>query len=299
MILPDGLAAVLLGWELRLPVVCTLHGSDVRVYPYRSRITRWFTRWSLRHAHALIAVSSELKSRVLSLSDVSKVSVIPNGADSDTFKPASQLQCRSELGLPQEKKIVLFVGNLKPVKGIEFLLRAICTLRRDDLHLCLVGDGESRTSLIALANQLGISNICHFVGARRHDEVSLWLGAADCLVLPSLSEGLPTILVEAMFCRTPVIATDVGGVPELVQHGHTGLLVKPRNTSALAQGIAEILDNQTLRSALVERAELRVRGRLTWEANARATMIEYQDVLRGGTRSGDAADRTYISASSD
>lgn len=296
-ILPDGLAAVLLGREFKLPVVCTLHGSDIRLNPYRDRMTRWLTRWTLRKVHYLVAVSSELKNKVFSLSGVSEVSVTHNGADPDAFKSISKLQARSKLGLLAGKKIVLFVGNLKPVKGIEFLLQAMGQLRRGDVELCLVGDGESRSLLTAMAEQLGVAGMCHFAGSRPHDEIPLWLAAADCLVLPSLSEGLPTIVVEAMFCKTPVVATNVGGTPEILEDRRTGLLVEPKDSAALAQAMAEILTDADLGAAFAQQAEREVRGRLTWEANARATIAAYEDVLRRRTHSANAAAPSYVSSS--
>lgn len=299
MILPDGLAAVLLGRELHLPVVCTLHGSDIRIYPYRDRLTRWFTKWTLRNADDLIAVSSELEKRVMSLSGVSKVRVIPNGADPDTFKPSTRTECRLRLGLSSNGRIALFAGNLKPVKGIEFLLQALRQLRQHGLHLYLVGDGESRLALESAASRLHIADLCHFVGRRPHDEVAHWLGAADCVVLPSLSEGMPTILVEAMFCRTPVIATNVGGVPEIIHDRRTGLLVNPGDSAALATAIDEILTNAELRTNLVQNAETQMKGHFTWEANARATMAAYEDLLGGAPLFADAPTGAYLSSPMD
>jgi len=289
MILPDGLAAVLLGKELKVPVVCTLHGSDIRIYPHRDRITRWLTKWALRNADHLLAVSSELKNKALSLSPRAKISVVCNGADPSAFMPMSKAESRARLGLLPGKKIVLFVGNIKQVKGIEFLLQAISQLRRDDLQLCLVGEGESRPALISMAHRLGIAEQCKFAGRQPHDEIAFWLTAADCVVLPSLSEGLPTILVEAMFCGTPVVATDVGGVPEIVQNRRTGLLVKPQDSESLAQAIAEILADPDLSSELVQLARAQVQGRLTWDANARATIAAYDNVLHQNSTAGASA----------
>jgi len=221
----------------------------------------------------------------MSLSGISNVSVINNGADPAVFRSLSKVEARSKLGLLSEKKIVLFVGYLKPVKGIEFLLEAIGQLRRGDVELWLVGDGESKAFLKSMVDQLGVAGMCHFAGARPHDTIPIWLAAADCLVLPSLSEGLPTIVVEAMFSRTPVVATNVGGTPEIVKDRRTGLLVEPRDSAALAHAIDDILTDGALASELAQQAETEVRGRLTWEANARATVASYEDVLRGGARS--------------
>jgi glycosyltransferase involved in cell wall biosynthesis len=277
-IMPDGFAGALLGRRLRLPVVCTVHGSDVNSYPHRNRATCWATKWALRNVGGLITVSRALEGGVFSLIGCRQIEVVHNGADYKKFKPKPREEARARLNLPIDKKIILFVGGLVPVKGVEFLLAAISRLGRPDAVLYLVGDGELKAALISMADRLGVLNICRFVGRRPYDEISSWLSAADCLVLPSLSEGFPTILPEAMLCRVPIVATEVGGIPEIISHGHNGLLVEPKNITMLAEAIQVLLTNDEEIPVMVERAHKTARAAFTWEANAQKMLAIYRKI---------------------
>jgi teichuronic acid biosynthesis glycosyltransferase TuaC len=278
-IMPDGFAAVLLGMEFHLPTVCTVHGSDVNVYPATSRLVRLATIWALRHVDRVITVSAELRKHVLALAGKVDVAVIHNGADTSKFKPTDKKNSRATLALLSPRKIVCFVGYLRPEKGIEFLLEAFAGLQTPNSQLCIVGDGPLRQSLMAQADKLGIARSCLFAGKRPHDEVPLWLSASDCLVLCSLSEGLPTILPEAMLCRTPVVATPVGGVPEIILESETGKLVPCKDVKALTRAIDQILSDDCLASTIATRAEVVARKSLTWTANARETVAVYESAI--------------------
>ena len=278
-VLPDGFAAVLLGRKMNLPVVCTAYGSEIRLYPRRSRLTRWATKWALRRIGCVIAVSQDLRETIFSMVGTRQVEVIHNAADPATFTPLQKGEARAKLDLPRDKRIILFVGNLVPVKGIEYLLEAMALLPRQDFLLCLVGDGELKTALASQARRLGIAQKCRLVGRRPHAEVPWWLSAADCLVLSSLSEGLPTILAEAMLCRVPIVATAVGGIPEIVSDGSSGLLVPVKDPAALARGVDAVLMNDARVCTMVEHAESRAKSDLTWELNARKVLALYRDLV--------------------
>jgi glycosyltransferase involved in cell wall biosynthesis len=278
MMSPDGLAAIRIGREMKIPVVCTVHGSDIRIYPRRSRAMLWLTKWGLKYADHVIAVSAELRQQALSIAPA-RVSVIRNGGDANNFRPQSKMDARLKLQLPREAKIILFVGHLRPVKGIEFLLHALAQLD-DDTRLWLVGEGESKDALWIKADELGVLHRCHFVGTQPHTQIPLWLSAADCLVLPSLSEGLPTILIESMFCKTPIVATKVGGVPEIVEDERTGLLVDNENPSQLADAIRRLLSDTDFAKCLADQGYAEAIGRLTWDANAELTVTVYKQVLQ-------------------
>ena len=275
-VMPDGFAAVCLGHEFNLPVVCTIHGSDINLYPSRNRPTLWTTRWSLAHLRHLVAVSSALKNKILEFTANATVQVLHNGADPRVFKPLSKLEARAKLGLPLRTRIILFVGNLVEMKGVRFLLEAVASLQQNNTKLVLVGDGELRDPLLACAERLGITPMCSFVGKRPHQEIAYWLSAADCLVLPSISEGLPTILPEAMLCRTPILATTVGGIPEIIDNTRNGLLVPPRDTHALTDALRSLLGDQENASRMAKEAESKARRSLTWEAHARELFKIYE-----------------------
>jgi glycosyltransferase involved in cell wall biosynthesis len=176
---------------------------------------------------------------------------------------------------------VSYVGKLVPRKGVDTLIEAMGLLARRPQGaplLVAAGVGEMRPALERRAAELGVADQVRFVGKVAHDEVGWWMAAGDLFVLPSLSEGLPTVVCEAMNCGRPVVATAVDGTPEIVRDGQTGLLVPPGDPSALADALARVLDDAALARRMGEEA-LRVgREHYTWEANARR-MTEIYEAL--------------------
>lgn len=282
-IMPDGFASVLLGRTLNLPVICTIHGSDINLYPFRNGCTNLATRWALKHVGRLVTVSHRLRENVVSLAGPLEVDVIHNGADPTKFMPRCKKECRRELNLPAERTILLFVGNLVGVKGVEFLLHAFARLGHVDAMLYLVGDGHLRQALDSLANTLSIRGSTVFVGRRPHEEIPLWLSAADCLIMPSLSEGFPTLLPEAMLCRIPIVATDVGGIPELLSHGKNAWMVPRGDVTALARGIETMLSRGDQVENIVIEARRAASAGYTWVANAEKTLAVYRAAIQMGT----------------
>ncbi len=283
-IMPDGFAAVLLGKEFHLPVVCTAHGSDVNVYPFTSRWVMRATKWALRRVDRLVTVSDKLKRNVDDLVGIRQATVIHNGADPDVFTPLPKSEARKKLGLDPVGEWICFVGYLRSEKALEYLLEGFASLARPSTRLCVVGDGPMKSEWVSQAERLGISASCMFAGARGHEEIPLWLAASDCLVLCSLSEGLPTILPEAMLSRVPVIATDVGGVPEVIRNLDTGLLVPCRDGTAIATALKFLFDSPGVSEELVNRAERFAKASLTWTANAQQMLSVYEDAVRVAMR---------------
>jgi glycosyltransferase involved in cell wall biosynthesis len=261
-----------------------VHGSDINVQPWLNRGNRRATKWALAKVDRLFSVSQALTNRIHELAKDRKVDLVHNGADPECFQTTPKTEARVSLGLPSAGKMVLFVGNLIPIKNVAVLLDAVAKLSNKDVVLCLVGDGVLRESLRNTAAELGILDRCIFAGRRAHEEIPLWLSAADCLVIPSRMEGFPTMLPEAMLCRTPIIATAVGGIPEVVTDGVTGLLVKPDDAGGLAQSLERALHDSGFSAALAERAARFARENLTWEANARHVVAVYEDMLHASRR---------------
>jgi len=282
--LPDGMAAVLLGREFNLPVVCTLHGSDISLYPRLCRSAYTATRWVLRNIDQLIAVSNDLKKQAEQMSGRRGICVAHNGANPQAFKPMPKFDARAELRLDAGRKLILFVGNLIALKGVDFLLEAVAKLNRPDVSLYLIGDGPLEGALKDRAERLGIGRQCMFIGRQPHERIPVWLCAADCLVLPSLSEGFPTIVSESMVCRTVVVATDVGGTSELITDGDTGFLVAAANSIALMSAIDRALSlNPPQCTAILNRAERLAHEMLTWDVNAQRTLDAFHQALGHGT----------------
>jgi glycosyltransferase involved in cell wall biosynthesis len=191
-----------------------------------------------------------------------------NGCDTGLFFPRSRVTARETLGIAQDAEIVLYVGNLNHTKGLRELLRACVALssRRPRLELTVIGEG-------ALRAELNSGPPVRLLGRRSSEEVAMWMAAADVFCLPSYSEGCPNVVLEALACGRPVVASDVGGIPELVNE-QNGILVPPRNWERLADALEQALAGSWDEAGIAERA-----GR-SWEDTARDTIRILEKVVK-------------------
>lgn len=280
-IYPDGYAGGELKKEWKVPLVSTIHGSDIMLYPYRNREIYEQTVQALKASDLVIMVSKRLEKEVKKLCPEANTVTIYNGFDPERFRPRNRLQVRAKLGLDPRKKLILFIGNLYPVKGIQYLLEAFYEVRKvnRDILLYLVGDGPLRTELEQKAEEMGISEAVTFLGRKPYDEIPDWISSADVTVLTSLSEGLPSILLESMGCGRTMVATDVGGIKEILQDGKTGLLAPAKDPGKIAHCLRKILvDDPSLITSMGENAHRASRA-LTWSQNARQTLQCYTTLL--------------------
>jgi D-inositol-3-phosphate glycosyltransferase len=189
------------------------------------------------------------------------ISIIPGGVDLERFAPMPRAAARAALGLPANEKVLLFVGRIQRLKGLEVLLRAFATLNDLDARLLVVGGqpGNSQetreiTRLQHLAARLGIGARTTFVGAVAHERLPLYYSAADTTVMPSSYESFGLVAVESLACGVPVVATRVGGLSSIVRDGETGLLVPWRDAELFAQHLRRVLEDDALRERLGEQA---------------------------------------------
>jgi glycosyltransferase involved in cell wall biosynthesis len=237
---PDAVAAGWLARWLGIPYVVKVHGSDLNVAAEHA-LRRPQIRSALRHAGAVVAVSRALADKAVAIgADAQRVRVLYNGVDGDLFSPAPQAQAREHLRLPNAALRVLYVGNLKRSKGCVDLLEAFPALLavRPQARLTYVGAGPCRAELLERAAELSCADRVDMVGAIAHAELGHWFRAADLLCLPSHNEGVPNVVLEAMACGTPVVATRVGGIPEVVPD-YAGILVPARQQAALSEALIE------------------------------------------------------------
>lgn len=240
---PDGWAAVRLARRTGIPVVIQVLGSDVLVlttHPRRRRLT--FN--GLRAADGVVAVSQDLAQRVIKGGvNPDKVRVVYGGIDPSLFHPGPKHEARERVGINSERgPLILFVGNLVPVKGIGTLLRACRLLEQEGVAFqCrLIGQGPLAGRLQERINRTGLGARVELLGVKSQAELPDWYRAADVFVLPSRSEGVPNVLLEASACGTPCVASRVGGIPEITHRGSIQL-VPPDDPLALARAIRETL----------------------------------------------------------
>ena len=281
---PDGYVGLLLRKEFSLPLVVSLRGSDVNVYPYRDRWTFYLTQKVISEADRLTAVSGALKAAAEEIAKPrSDIAVVYTGCDLDrfSFHEALRKEFRHRLGIPPESPMLIFIGHILQAKGIFELFDAFLIARQGhpDLHLVMIGSGDDLPVIKRKAEQ--VLGYMHFLGTRPHDEIPGWLSAADILVLPSWREGLPNVVVEAMACERSVVATRVGGIPEAVVNGECGILVEKQNVQELADAIIHLLDNDKDRERMGLRGREVVEERFSWEKNAVETLHVYREVLNG------------------
>lgn len=280
-IYPDGYAGSLLKQEFSVPVVTTIHGSDIMLYPKRNQKLYELTRQALVSNDFVITVSERARREVMKMEpDVSSQTVY-NGFDASRFKPMAKQEARVKLGLPTQGKNVLFVGNLYQVKGIPYLLESFASIAAEDeaVHLYLIGEGPLRSELQQRAERLHLQQRVTFLGRKPYEEIPVWINSADVVALTSLSEGLPSILLETMGCGRAMVATDVGGIAEILQDGRTGLLAEPQNVSDIARALRKILlDDESLIDTMGKQA-LEASSELTWERNAQNIRAIYAQVL--------------------
>jgi len=248
---PDGVAVAMVARFLGKPLTITARGSDINVLTKFALPRRWI-RWAAGKAAASIAVSAALKNRLVELGvDSNNVHVLRNGVDLERFVPKPRSEAKAKLGV--DSCTLLSVGNLVELKGHDLVIRAMSQL--PDCVLLIVGEGELRGSLESLAANLGVGHRIMFLGALPQSELVDVYNASEILVLASSHEGMPNVVLEAMACDTPVVATEVGGVPEVVCSPEAGVLVKERNVDSLVAGITQLLAAYPERGAARRYAE--------------------------------------------
>jgi glycosyltransferase involved in cell wall biosynthesis len=255
---PDGFAAVLLGKMLGLPVFLSARGTDINVFP-----SYWTIRpmivWSLRNAAGIIAVAAALKSAIVNLGLPSeRVCVIPNGVDLERFHPYDQFEARRALGLPTDGKIAISVGSLTEVKNHKLLIAAFAKVSEGlpELRLYIVGEGPLRPALENLIRELRLQEKVSLVGPRPNEELALWFSAANVSCLVSFREGWPNVLMESIACGTPIVATRVGGVPEIICSPDLGVMAE-QNSESVAATLQLALAREWNRKALTSHAQAR------------------------------------------
>jgi glycosyltransferase involved in cell wall biosynthesis len=240
---------------LGVPHVITMHGSQYVTTKWRRRES---LRLAFRGSRATVAVSADTKRHLdteLGLAPT-QLTVIPNGVPVPAGDGA---QVRAELGLAEDELLLVAAGSLVERKGHAVLLRALAAVESAGVtvpwRLAIAGQGVERDALVALAANLGLADRVHLLGQR--SDIGSWMLGADIFVMPSLWEGLPLALLEAMFTESAIVASRTSGIPEAITDGVDGLLVPPGDVAALAAALTRVLTDTEVRCALGRAARLR------------------------------------------
>ena len=248
---PDGVSALWIGGHLRRPVVITARGTDINLIS-RYALPRRAIRWGIANADRLIAVSEALKHALVALGAVPDgVEVLRNGVDLSMFRPTDRRVARQALGLT--RPTLLSVGHLIERKGHDRVIEAMRQL--PDFDLIIVGEGPEREALGHLARGVGVTDQVRLLGARPHEMLPEIYGAADALVLASSREGWANVLLEAMACGTPVVASNIWGNPEVVKTAASGVLTEHNTPEGIARAVRTLFANLPARAATRAYAE--------------------------------------------
>ena len=272
--LPTGLLSVYVRWVLRKPYIISLRGSDVPGYD-RTRaylqplhwLLRPLSRTIWRNASAVIALSDSLRSLAHDVSPRTDIGVIRNGIDTKTFP-----RRRDELAITPVRLIC--VCRLIRRKGLEFIVEAMRSLRNDGMTLEIAGTGEREQEIVDLVSNYGLADCISLRGYVDRQDLYEYYHRADIFVLPSISESFGQVLLEAMSTGLPVVASRVGGVPETIEHGVSGLLVEPGSSADLSAAIRSLAKDPSLRKKMGAHNAKIARTRFSWDSVA----AEYENI---------------------
>ena len=271
---PEGYAALRIGKALAVPVVAMSIGSDIN--RIGDPISYLHTRTVLREADYLVTVSGDLRLKAVAMgAPEEKTRAVVNGCDLSVFHVRDRLEARRKLGIDPASQVVLYIGRMDVKKGLRELVEAAAALRpkRANLHVYLIGEGPDRPIIQSDLQANDAAGYIHALPGCAFDEVAVWMAAADLVTLPSYMEGCPNVVLEALACGRPVVASNVGGIPEILSD-ECGRLVPPRDSGALAQALASVLDRTWDAKAIS------AHGSRSWETVAAELLGIFESLVR-------------------
>jgi glycosyltransferase involved in cell wall biosynthesis len=289
--LPAPVGGAIYAKRKNIPFIITHHGDWIGGFGTLGRRAGVFLYnyflcdWLFSQSYKIIALSKShlIGSKILKKYQ-NKTTIIPNGINARDFQiPQSQGECRDILNLPAEKKIILFLGSLVTQKGPQILLSAMKAVQRryPDAYLVIGGSGHLKKDLIETTTRSKLKDDVVFTGYIPTDRTPLYYRAADIFVLPSFSEAFPLTLLEAGAAGLPIIATDVGGVSDILHDGINGVITKTGDPEDLAGKIVSLLDDDELREKLGKKGQM-LAEQYSWEKVAEETEKVYLDLIRRG-----------------
>ena len=270
---PDGVAAAIVAKELNKPLVITARGTDVNLFAdYRT--SEEMIKKAAEQSDAIICVADSLRQKLISKGiEAEKITVLRNGVDRNIFYPVGSSErenLRHKLGM--DKQTVLAVGNLTQIKGFDFLLQAIAKLPEADL--VIIGEGEEKNNLTQQAETLNLTKRVNFVANIGQKDLKDYYNAADMLALTSIREGMPNVVLESIACGTPVVATDVGGVSEVLTE-KCGIIINDRNADELAAAINEALSGKFNRDSVAA-----IGAENSWQETTQGQLNIFNGIVR-------------------
>jgi len=273
---------------LNKPLISTIHsteeGRSRGLHNPDSFLIDGIEWWMTYEARQVIVCSNSVKWEVESHFSLphDKVTVIPNGIEVSSFNlNINREEVKRRYGIKPNERIILFVGRLVPQKGVDTLIKAVPLIvqQHRDVRILIAGDGWSRNYLEELARSMGLGDRIRFLGFISDWELEDLMVTADVLVVPSIYEPFGIVALEGMAAGTPVVATNIGGLSEIIEHDRTGVLVYPEDPGSIAWGINKVLSDPKYADWLVRNARRKVRKAYSWEAIAKRTVEVYEAAI--------------------
>ena len=287
---PQGMVGALCKRLLGVKLVISVHGSDV--FGFRHPTLSKINGKVISCADACTVNSRATQKLVAGASKRDNIKIIPMGVDLGLFQ---ERKCREKFGerSTSHEQTILFVGRLIEFKGVEYLVRAIPKIRVSypKAKVLVIGSGPEKARLVKLAEILNVQDSVVFKKEIPQEELPDYYCVADVVVLPSIhtrkgeTEGLGVVLLEAMACGVPVVGSNVGGIPDIIKHGETGLLAAEKDPEDLADKILKLVDDKRLRKRVIENGLKLVRENFSWDVIAEKFLQVYREVMQNGKRS--------------
>jgi len=271
------LAALLSGVPVKIISLHDNYRKDLRLE------RRIVNKILLKATDKIVAVSESIRKDIIKYDgiDSSKILVIPNGIDTERFNPEGNFaDIRKGFSIKESDIVLGFVGRVVPAKGLEYLIDALPFLKKEfkNIKLLITGEGSTMERLKKKAKENNVHDSIIFTGKRR--DIPDILSCTDIFVMPSVAEGLPNALLEAMAMGKPIVATEVGGIPEVIKNRHSGFLVPPRNPEALATAIKDLISNEQLAAKMGQAARHIVLDNFSIWSIAQKWQTLYLSILR-------------------
>jgi len=277
-----GLVAIATKVFTSVPVVINLFGSDI-LFSKIPVLWRLLCKL-LNRADAIVCESQHFADQLI-VKGISKekIHICPWGIDIEQFKPRDKLTMRKALQLPENSHLIVTVGNLSERKGQNYLLASLPKILKsfEQVKVIVVGEGDYRNDLERMIENLNLEQYVFLAGFQKDETIPNWLNAADIFVLPSLLEGTPNILLEAIACNLPVVTTDVGGIGSVIKDGENGILIPPRSESRIAEAVITLLQDPALSERLTSNAQNTLKSQFgSWAKQASHLKAIYSTILK-------------------
>ena len=276
---PSGYVSMKLKEILSVPYFITAHRYDIQELPFRNSYYLNTVKKILLNSNKIIAVSHKNKEILTDKLDVQaeKIEMIPNGYNPKIFRPLDVNDSRDKLNLPKDKYIVFSLGQLVERKGFQDLIDGAKKLseKRSDFIICIGGEGPLKKQLEEKIKKNGLTNIVRLIGFVPGIDIPLWINAANFFVLPSYSEGNPTVMFEVIGCGRPFVGTSVGGIPEIINDDSLGILFSSGDINSLVASISKATDIEWDYNFIINNAK-----QYTWQNIAKQIMVIYMDEER-------------------